>query len=209
MAEVVQGRWWPGIGDPTVYGWATVLGYAWAGLFCALCVRGAGRLCPGPGRRRYAAFWAVLTVCLAFLAVNKQLDFQELLRVWAKGLAQEQGWYEDRRAYQLRLIYAGVGGGLVLGLVLLAAMRGLLRQTWLAVLGLGMTGVFVLVRASPVHFVDSLLGERIGEMAYRGLLEWSGILLITLAAIWNLFFAKPPGLGSSTSRAQHRPRASR
>ncbi len=208
LAEVVNGHWRPAISDPTVYGWVTVVAYVWAAFFCALCVRWAARLHPGPGRRRYAAFWAVLAVGLAFLAVNKQLDLQGLFGVWAKGLAKEQGWYDDRRRYQRLFIYGMAGGGAVAVGVMLVAMRGLLRQTWLAIVGVGVVGVFVLIRAASFHFVDSFLGVRIAGVATNWLLEWSGILLVTMAAVRNLL-AGPPGANSPPATAQRRPRERR
>lgn len=208
LAEVVNGHWRPAISDPTVYGWVTVVAYVWASFFCALCVRWAARLHPGPGRRRYVAFWGVLAVLLAMLAVNKQLDLQGLFGAWAKGLAKEQGWYEDRRKYQRLFIYGMAGGGAVAVLVMLAAMRGLLRQTWLAIIGVGVVGVFVLVRAASFHFVDSFLGLRIAGVATNWLLEWSGILLIGVAALRNLL-ASPADANSPPTTAQRTPRERR
>lgn len=205
LAEVVDGRWRPTISDPTVYGWATVVGYLWAVFFCALCARWSGRLCPGVGRRRFAAFWAVLGLGLAFMAVNKQLDFQGLFGVWARQLAHEQGWYEQRRAYQRQFIVAmGFGGVVVVG-VMLFVMRGLLRRTWPAILGLGLLLAFALIRAASFHHVDRLLGVRFGGVALNWLLEGSGILLIIAGALLNLL--KPQD--SPPPMAQRRPRDSR
>lgn len=202
LTEVVNGRWVPAISDPTVYGWLTVAAYAWAAFFCALCARWAGRLCPGVGRRRFAAFWAVLALGLAFMAINKQLDLQGLLGVWARDLAHEQGWYEHRRVYQKRFIIGIAAGGSVLVLAILVMMRGLLRRTWPAVLGLGLTLGFVLIRAASFHHVDKLLGVRVGGaggVAFNWLFEWAGILLIAAGALVNLL-RKPEDSGTPPAR---------
>jgi len=210
LAEVVNGRWVPAISDPTVYGWATVVVYVWAAFFCGLCARWSGRLCPGVGRRRFAAFWAVLALGLVFMAINKQLDLQGLLGVWARDLAHEQGWYQERRTYQKRFILGIAAGGAVLVLFMLVAMRGLLGKVWLAVLGMGVTLAFVLIRAASFHHVDKLLGVRVGGgepaadgtaggIAINWLLEWAGILLIAVGAIRNLL-AKPQDSGTPRAR---------
>lgn len=195
LAELVDGRWSPSIGDPTVYGWATVIAYLWAALLCGMCARWSKRLHPGPGRRRYAAFWGVLAIGLLFMSINKQLDLQELGGVWARQLAHAQGWYENRRAYQRGFIIGSGTLGVVCVAVMLLAMRRMLGQTWLAILGLGLSLAFVLSRAASFHHVDQLLGVRLGGVAINWLIEWSGILLISAGALTNLL-AKPTDSGT-------------
>lgn len=195
LAEVVNGKWRPSIGDPTVYGWSTVVAYLWAVLLCAVCARWAGRLHAGPGQKRFFLFWAGMSAGLLMLAVNKQLDLQGIVGVWGRHLAHEQGWYEHRRLVQKRFILAiGVGGGVAV-VVMLFLMRSLLRQTWLAILGVGVTLGFVLVRAASFHHVDAILGDKVGWFTMNWLMEWSGILLICIGALSNLLRRpKPPPL---------------
>src|SRR5262245_63104416 len=101
FAEVAaDGRWRPGIGDPTPLGWLTVAAYAVA---AALCARAALR----EGRSGPRGFWWGLAAALALLGVNKQLDLQTLLMQVSRDLARAQGWYDRRQAYQ-RLFIGGV-----------------------------------------------------------------------------------------------------
>ncbi|MEM9416521.1 MAG: hypothetical protein AAGA29_13755 [Planctomycetota bacterium] len=195
LAELIDGKWYPSIGDPSVYGWSTVIAYLWAALLCMVCARWSKRLYAGPGPKRFAAFWGVLALGLAFMAINKQLDLQQLGGVWARQLAHAQGWYEDRRTYQRGFILASGTLGIVCVVGMLVVLRHMLNKTWLAILGLGLTLAFALSRAASFHHVDQLLGVRLGGVAINWLIEWSGILLITAGALTNLL-AKPTDSGT-------------
>ena len=63
--------WSPGIGDPTVWGWLTVVIYAVATLVTAQVAR-VGPF-PRYTRLKERVFWTCLALGLAALTVNKQL----------------------------------------------------------------------------------------------------------------------------------------
>lgn len=177
-------RWMMRIGDPTLAGWLTVGSYALCGLLGWMVVRRIGR-----GRVR--VFWVVLTLAMAFLAVNKQLDLQSLLTGLGRCVAQQQGWYGERRALQKEFIeglLAAIAAVLALALYL---MRRHLRQNGLAIVGLVLVAGFVAIRAVSIHHFNSFLKGEVHSVRFNVILENSGLVLIALNALYLL--RKRPG----------------
>ena len=166
--------WKPGIGDPTIYGWLTVAAYA-LGAWC--CWR-AGSVGPRGERR----FWLVLTAIMAFLCINKQLDLQTLGTDIARALAKKQGWYPERRTYQIAFIF-GLGALTALAtstlLVRMRRARGSLRG---ASIGLALLLLFIFVRASSFEKTDLLIARQVGGIPVNTVLELGGIVIVTLFA---------------------------
>jgi hypothetical protein len=194
-------EWTPGIGDPTVMGWLTVVAYFVAAWLCLRAFKSEKRgpdrpyrqaipalvrvlkkhwpSPPAPARR--AALWLVLAFVLGALGVNKQLDLQTLFTQTLRDLARAQGWYERRRPYQVAFI-AAVGLTSAAGTALLAfAMRRVLHRIWLGLLGLGLLAGFVLIRAASIHQVDVMLKR--GVVRLNWVLELGAIGVIALSAL--------------------------
>ena len=168
-------RWTPGIGDPTAWGWITVLVYA-----------GTAGLCAAAARRapvgREVMFWAVLAAGLLALAVNKQLDLQSGLTAVARCLAQADGWYEERRRVQLAFV-AGVAAIAMIGAIGAAwFMRRSLGRVWPAVFGVVLVLGFVAIRAAGSHRMDALIGQGALGVTVNAALEVGGTLLIAFGA---------------------------
>jgi len=177
MMVAVDGRWAPGIGDPTVLGWVTVLAYLVAALLCLACARR-----DGPGPRRY---WGALGVLLLMLAVNKQLDLQSLLTQVGRDMALAQGWYGQRQRVQLAFIVALAAATLatVLGLAL-RLRRSDPAARWAAA-GLTLLLAWIVTRAASFEHIDQRLGWRAAGITLNGALEIGSIALIALAALWH------------------------
>lgn len=178
------GQWSPGIGDPNVAGWVTVALYVGAACACMVVAR---RLRPGARdgvvpRREFWA-WSLFSVLLWLLAVNKQLDFQTALTEIGRMFARRQGWYEHRAHVQKEFIGALCGFGLLCVVASGMALRRLGSAVKVAALGMCFIGVFVLVRASSFHRVDSFLGHRLVHLRMNWILEMGGILVMLGAAL--------------------------
>ena len=83
------GSWSPGIGDPTVGGWVTVLLYAWVAWMSLHVLRGENRrqLILSANER---TVWRWMLAGMIALGINKQLDLQSGLTELARVLAHEQ-----------------------------------------------------------------------------------------------------------------------
>ena len=173
--------WSPRIGDPNLMAWITVAAYAAAALASLAMARAGSDHRPARTER---AFWLLWGIFLAFLAVNKQLDLQSLMTSVGRCAARLQGWYEIRRTVQAEVILGLVVFGAAAGLVTLWLLRGTLRRTLPALLGLVWITTFVLVRAVGFHHVDRLIGWQVGGMRLNWAFELGGIALFIMGVVW-------------------------
>jgi len=187
MTTSIDGRWAPGIGDPTIAGWVTVAAYGAAMVLCYLCFR---KMRPGPDRN----FWLGLTLIMALLGINKQLDLQTWFTQFGRDMAMEHGWYERRRIVQVIFIGWLVLAGVVSQRWLFDWLKHLSQYARRAATGLVLLTIFVVVRATSFHHVDRMLGISLDGLRVNVLLELSGIGLIALAALacWRAPLPKSP-----------------
>jgi hypothetical protein len=167
--------WTPGIGDPTIYGWVTVVAYGVG----ALCCYWAATHSASRERR----FWLLLTVIMAFLCINKQLDLQTLFTDAGRVEAKLHGWYDQRRKYQLLFIILLTVASTIAVLGLLRRMRRASTPVKGATIGLAVLLVFVLVRASSFNKVDWFIHLRLAGLRANHLMELGGIIVVTLFAL--------------------------
>ena len=179
IAAYANGRWVPGIGDPTVYGWLTVAGYV---AVAVLAWRARRRTPERAGR----AFWLFITAAFVLLAINKQLDLQSWFTQVGRAVVREAGWGARRRELQRWFVY-GVASGAGLGLLAVGVMirrRPLLY--WLTFAGLVFTAAFVVIRAASFHHVDHMLGRRYAWLPLNFILEFGGITLTAIGTLAHL-----------------------
>lgn len=175
--------WHLGIGDPTLAGWITVLGYLATACLAFRTAFLFQKNLPEKKLSRFALFWFCLGLLLLALGINKQLDLQTWFTQTGKQMAQDQGWYQNRRVVQVAFIgmiaVAAVGGFFLIARLL----KGAWRRHALALAGTAFLLAFVVVRASSFHHVDQILGWKIGGLKMNWILELGGIGLVALAAI--------------------------
>lgn len=174
-------RWSPGIGDPNLTGWLTVLAYA---VCAALALVVLVRARQVTGRAR--ALWVLLLLAMVVLGINKQLDLQSLLTAVGRCVAKSQGWYEERRTVQRAFVEALLAAGVLVLAFGLFLLRRHLRQHGTALLGLAVVASFVAVRAVGFHHVDAFINSHLMDVRFNVILENAGLVLIALNAIWLL-----------------------
>jgi hypothetical protein len=174
MLELIQQiRWRPQIGDPSFMGWFTVFAYAAVALLAACCAMSTSRL------------WAFVAALLALLCVNKQLDLQSLLTEVGRIVSVQQGWYEERRAFQKWLVLGILAGSALSTGFLAWRFREFWRTRRLLAGGLAFLLTFIVVRAASFHHMDALLKSPLAGMRLNWILELSGIGLIGAAAVMD------------------------
>jgi hypothetical protein len=196
MRLLAQTEWQPGIGDPSVIGWITVVAYFLATYFCfhrAVAKRPQQRDEHWP-----TIAWWCLTAAMLLLGINKQLDLQTWLTTELRKMSLREGWYERRREYQLLAIQCmAVIGALGTGGMLLW-FRKWWREFWTVLLGCGLLLTFIVIRAASYHHVDLLLKADLAGLNFNAFLELSAIACIGIgAALQNKNGLVPSG-------AQHR-----
>jgi len=176
-------NWSPGIGDPTIGGWLTVVLYLFASVSCWILARKLGL---ADGRRlRERRAWRSISALFLFLGINKQLDLQTALTEAGRYLAQYQGWYEQRQLVQLAFIALIAVACLISAITLLIWARDAPISTWLALMGTTLVIGYVLIRAASFHHVDRFIGKTILGFRWNWILEMSGIVLVLLASGWR------------------------
>ncbi len=190
LAAVVEGKWRPALGDPTILGWVTVASYLGAAATCGLAAwrepSPDGRAPTGP-----KPFWIALALLMILLGINKQLDLQTLLTVTARRVLTDAGLYARRRTFQVAFI-GGVAAACAVMLGVLAwTSRRSLRHRWVAVVGMAFVLGYVVIRASSFHHVDALIGARLGGVTMNVIFELGGILVI-IAGGWRVASRRPP-----------------
>jgi hypothetical protein len=170
-------NWTPGIGDPTVGGWITVVLYFLAVISCGLVVRS--------GEANDRKIWAAISILFLGLGINKQLDLQSALTEFGRTLAFQFGWYGQRRLAQVVLVssVAIVCVGAVTGLLIGA--RHSAPPTRLAILGTALVLGFVLIRAASFHHIDQFIGQTVLGFRWNWILEMGGICVVLLASEWG------------------------
>jgi hypothetical protein len=187
------GSWSPGIGDPTVAGWTTVVLYVAAAWSCYRVAKTIGRRSGArDGRNREFWLWAIFSALLAALGLNKQLDMQTALTEIGRIMARQEGWYERRAIVQKDFIAILCASGATLAVLMLILLRRLGGFAKTAALGMCFIGLFVLVRASSFHKVDRFLGSRLVHLRMNWILEMGGIAVVLLAALGRLHVSKVP-----------------
>jgi hypothetical protein len=209
LAATDQGHWRPGIGDPTPVGWLTVLAYLAAAGACGvnwIAERRAARA----GRPADPTFWLALGGLLLFLGINKQLDLQTLLGSIGRELARSQGWYAERRFYQVLFIACLGAAGLAALAVLCWAARRRWKRNVLPLTGVVFLYVFVLTRASSFHHVDVLLRSSVLGVRWNWILELGGIATVAAGALAAMRDRRRSGAaGSAAARGDRDPTGAR
>jgi hypothetical protein len=166
-------------------GWVTVAAYFIAAVLCGCATARAGLTpdhlaSPGFTERQ---FWLAMTVIFLCLGINKQLDLQSLLTEIGRAAARSEGWYKDRRAYQVAFIEGFVAVATICVAVLFWIFRRSRPAVKLALWGLVFTIAFVVLRAASFHHVDRFLKAGVLGWRWNWIIELSGITIVATAAL--------------------------
>lgn len=179
FAATQDGRWHLGIGDPTVWGWLTVLAYLLAMARCFVKAK-QDHLAGSPYQ-----FWLYLGIFLLLLSINKQLDLQTWFSQVLRDLSLAHGWYEQRRILQLAFIVSIASVMLVLFVTLRIYLWNLWRSYKLVWSGLILLCVFILIRAASFHHIDILIRQTLLGLELNVLLENLALALIILGTYFH------------------------
>jgi hypothetical protein len=166
-----------GLGDPTIGGWLTTVGYLGTSYLCWRVGRDLRRSLPP--RSGLARYWSVLSGALLLLGINKQLDFQLWLTHWGRQVSVAEGWYRQRGVLQVSFLVALALMLCSLFLWLLWWVRGSFRQTLFASAGTAVLIAFVLLRATSFDVADVMRYLHDADRSWA--LEMVGLLLIALS----------------------------
>jgi DNA-directed RNA polymerase subunit RPC12/RpoP len=185
FSATVDGRWHLGLGDPTVFGWLTVMVYLAAVARCMVKAK-ESKFFGGNYQ-----FWYYLATFLFLLGINKQLDLQTFFTELMRNRAHIYGWYQYRRPVQIAFIVI-IGIGMTVALI---GMRLFLANSWrrykMTWIGIILMCTFILMRAASFHHFDLFIGHQILGLTVNVLLENGALLLIILGTYLSKKFVNP------------------
>lgn len=178
--------WQPAIGDPTPAGWVTVVAYFGTAVICYLASTSArARLTPQlPFAHNEARFWNVVTIFMAVLGLNKQLDLQSLLTQIVRFMAVAGGWYHQRHTIQLLFVICLGSSAIIAAIVLLRVFRKAATEIRFATMGLCLLGAFIVIRAASFHHIDTVFRADENRLGWNTILELGSIIFVATAGFW-------------------------
>jgi hypothetical protein len=188
LVSCASSRWDLRAGDPTLIGWLITLAYLVLVLSIIKLIIDVAAS-QTYDRRRLAGFWTIVLLIYLFFGLNKQLDLQTFLTATGRCLSKLQGWYRERRAFQLNVTMAGLAATAIFLLGFLFYFRTVITRSWLAILGVTCSLVFVVLRAASIHHVDQLFKMEFFTLKAHAIMEITGITLVFINVTyltWNL-----------------------
>jgi hypothetical protein len=180
--------WRPGIGDPNIMGWLTVVAYAIAAILCALAGRAATRSRSAVGGSQRGRLWFGVAALMVCLCINKQLDLQSLLTDIGRAFAKEHGWYGERRGVQKVFIICLLAASLLAVAWTIWHFEKFWRTHPVLFSGLAFLLTFIIVRAVSMHHVDAFLRVSLGGVRMNWILELTGIGLVAAAGLREIAY---------------------
>jgi hypothetical protein len=177
-----MGQWRPTIGDPCFMGWFTVGSYFACAILGAIIV-----FMNRKADREFFVVWSMVTLLTILLGINKQLDLQSLFTEVGRQIARAQGWMDNRQIVQFWFILAFGTAAIGIFLLFVIMFRDLFRRFVLAFTGVFFLLSFIIIRACSFHHFDAMLGFRFFEFKMNWLLELTGIYLILIGGLKEIF----------------------
>lgn len=128
-------------------------------------------------------FWLSIALMLLFLGINKELDFQVLLREVGRRAAESDGWYQYRRLVQAVFAAILTAAITLYALFMIYLIRKSASRYLPALLGLLILCGYVILETTSLSHVGLNLAEseRWG-VRLTDLIEMAGIALIFVSA---------------------------
>ena len=181
----------PILGILTLRGAVGLFLYLAAMVVCLVALRQSGRH-PSRSARADTLFWRLVVLALATLAAWKAVGLETILHDWMRHEAELERWYENRRLFQVVLMAAAFGIGL-LGAIAVTRRLGA-RPASIRAAGWALAALcsFIVVRSISIHVVDRILFDPIGPIRLNWIIEPGLIFIIAAAA--HRYVRNPPWL---------------
>lgn len=172
------------LNDPTFLGWLTTGMYVATGVLCACAAYSPdhGMTVHRSVQRRLRAFWILLAVVLAGLAINKQLDLQTALTNMLRDDAELRGWYQQRRVLQIVFVACAIFAAAFGSWLLYRLLGPQWRVHRLALCGMLLLVLYLLLRVADIERAGEMLSVSLTADYARTALEWTGLICISIAA---------------------------
>jgi hypothetical protein len=131
-----------------------------------------------------------ITVLLFFLGVNKQLDFQSLLIIIVRKIAEAQGWFAYRRIVQEYFVI-GISFGIgTASMIALFYLRNTLLHAWVECTGIAVLLIFAVIRAASISNIGYAIYLEEKMLRHIHAVELTGLALILASLFHNIKLLK-------------------
>lgn len=178
--------WRPGIGDPSLMGWLTVVAYLGLAFLCFASLVSMSDMLPSELVKYQTRSWRVLGFTFFALAVVKMFNLLSLPTAIGRTLAWQRGWYRNWHSVQFQTTIGLVLAGIVAILIVWNLFRHVQARNRLLILGVIILLGFVLLRATSLHTVDAVLNHRVLGIKVNWILELGVIAHIGGLTVLNL-----------------------
>ncbi len=173
-------QWLTNCWDTTFWGWLITFCYGLAIITSLYYLKDISRTT----HQEKHLLWSYIVGFLILMGINKQLDFQILIKIVVKMSAEAYGWFEYRR-----LVQAYFAKGIVLivcvaGISLLYRTRHVLKQSLVELTGCAILLGFALIRTSSINHIRKARILEDDKISHIHAIELLGIVVI-LIALWN------------------------
>jgi hypothetical protein len=175
------GTWSPGIGDPTVVGWVTVVAYLGTTYVAWKIYKKTPQFLREARQER--SVWAAITLLFLALGINKQLDLQTAVTETGRIITRYFHVYSKRSRYQQAFVLGVTALSFVAAAMLAHRARHSSIQARIACAGAALVLGFVVVRAASFHDMDTLLRTAWLGVRWNWTLELGGISIVLFAAL--------------------------
>lgn len=166
-------------GDPLLSGTIFMVSY----LGAALAILAVARRSSG----RERLYWRLCGWLFIFQVANTHLDLHGLVWTIGRCLAHAQGWYQNRQEVQILLLLGLAWVTVLLLLVVLAVFGRNIAGNLVLTLGVAIALGFTVVKGISYSALTGMVNRKVGPFPIADYIEYSGIVLATLAAAGRLW----------------------
>lgn len=165
-------------GDPLLSGAIFMASYGVTALLIFRVARGV--------TARENLYWRICGFLFLFQMLNTNLDLHALIFTTGRCLAHAQGWYENRREFQVIFL---LGLAVIISFILLAVLVVFFRNIFaniLLTMGVLIALGFTIIKGINYHNIEQYYSVQIGPFRVADFIEFSGIALANIAALIRL-----------------------
>jgi hypothetical protein len=127
--------------------------------------------------------WICLLIFLVIMGINKQLDFQILATMIGRSVAEDSGFYDNRRLVQKIFTIGALLATFGLGGIILFRTRKILRNSIMELTGAAILLFFAFVRVGSINHLNKAITFEQERVSHIHGLELLGLAVIFIALV--------------------------
>ena len=130
--------------------------------------------------------WWIITILFFLIGINSIFNFHIHLSELFREYAHIEGWYEDRRSFQMLFLAVIISFGIITDLALQSKLKEISLNNRMVIYGTAFLGSIFLFDIISFHPVDSLFNSYIFGCKIRLILELAGIIWVAVSLVLKI-----------------------